>query len=170
MKRLTTRRQCLREAMPLRSNRIERRLGVTRSPLVAIADAKPKSRWCYNRCRLVPEILAIDGYVPRDESGSVVLIDGGRETIRNVVGSVRQVKVRGEQLIGTIHWARDRRSQDVKAKWLDGHLGIFEAEITAQSIVEYGHGDAFGSMRGPLDHIVRWTVAAVRIRAAHGDD
>ena len=68
--------------------------------------------------------------------GAVPLLVGDGSTVRDIIGSIRQLKVIDRQLFGSIMFASDPAAKAVAAKWQDGHVDVSNLVLDFQ--VEQG--------------------------------
>ena len=98
---------------------------------VVIATETPVERYDDNANIVYDEILSMDGVQFRGHRFRLPIVDShDRSTTRNVFGSVRDIHVKGTELVGIASFARDRDSQDAYWKLKDGHLNDFSITAT----------------------------------------
>lgn len=68
--------------------------------------------------------------------GAVPLLVGDGFTVRDIIGSIRQLKVIDRQPFGSITFASDPAAKAVAAKWQDGHVDVSNLVLDFQ--VEQG--------------------------------
>ena len=68
---------------------------------IVIASDSPVERWDEDRDEMVKEILLMDGVEFRSDLKQLPIVDShDRSTVRNILGSVRDIKVENGQLVG----------------------------------------------------------------------
>ncbi len=84
---------------------------------------------------------------------------GDGSTVRDIIGSIRQLKVIDRQPFGSITFASDPAAKAVAAKWQDGHVDVSNLVLDFQ--VEQGtkipKGTAYLGYDGPLIVGESWT-------------
>ena len=91
-------------------------------PMVLATDA-PIEVYSQERMDVIREKIELGGM---EFGAQVPLIDSHeRETVRNVIGSIRDLQVRDGKLIGRAYFASDQASRDIYEKYRDGHLTDF---------------------------------------------
>lgn len=164
-------RYCLRQTVEIKPNKIQRKFQPVkqRSRTIAIASEQPVERWCERRLRVVREVLTLDGIELRGNSRRISVVDSNRNSVRNVVGSVANLRKQNGQLVGEITWARCKRSQVIQAKWQDAHLDCFEVESEIHDLYEYPTGSKWRNIEGPVDVVTRWQPIVAVVKAVQGD-
>ena len=147
----------------------------TKSVEVVIASENPVERYDESSGQSYNEILLMDGVEFRTDRFRLPIVDShDRSTVRNVLGSVRDIHVEGSELIGTASFARDRDSQDAFDKLMDGHLTDFSITATPNSsrMVSRGESELIGEQQitGPAEIVTRWTPTDASLVAAGADE
>lgn len=147
----------------------------TKSVEVVVASENPVERFDPERGSIVSEILLMDGVEFRTERMQLPIVDShDRSTVRNVLGSVRNIRVEGTQLVGDANFARDSDSQDAYYKLIDGHLTDFSITATPKEIMSVKRGETFklgsGMISGPADIVTRWMPTDASLVAAGADE
>lgn len=94
-----------------------------RSVPMILATETPVQVYDFERMEVVDEIIRLDGM---DVPKQVPMVDShGRESVKNVLGSIRDFQVRDGQLIGRAYFAADEVSRATFEKYADGHLTDF---------------------------------------------
>lgn len=119
--------------------------------LMRRADAQGR-RWA--------EVLAVaDGQIELSPRRTVPLIDTERRSLQSVIGSVRNIRVDGDRLVGDLVFARSEAARNAQEKWDDGHVRYLRVEVEPLSL------DVVGSYRGynetSVKYISRWRLIAV---------
>lgn len=147
----------------------------TKSVEVVIASENPVTRYDSERDALIREILLMEGVEFRTERMQLPIVDShDRSTVRNVLGSVRNIRVDGTQLVGDATFARDTDSQSAYQKLLDGHLTDFSITATPLAVTAVNRGETY-SLRGelvtgPADIVTRWVPTDASLVAAGADE
>ena len=142
---------------------------------VVVASENPVERYDPERDSVVREILLMDGVEFRTERMQLPIVDShDRSTVRNVLGSVRNIRREGSQLVGDATFARDTDSQVAYQKLLDGHLTDFSITATPKQITSVRRGETY-SLRGevitgPADIVTRWMPTDASLVAAGADE
>lgn len=146
----------------------------SKSVEVVIASETPVERWDESRGDVFHEILSMDGVQFRNEKRQLPIVDShDRSTVRNVLGSVRNLRIEGNELVGDAMFAADADSQNAFRKLRDGHLTDFS--ITAQpnesQSIRRGEVGIFrgAEVNGPATIVSRWTPSDASLVAAGAD-
>ena len=141
-----------------------------RSKTVVIATETPVQRFDDYRGEVINEVLLMSGVEFRTDKRQLPIVDSyDTSTVRNIVGSVRNIRVDGTRLIGEVYWASDAEAQAIAAKWAEGHLSDFSITGAPKEILGIERGQKWRSIEGPADIIVRWTPLDASIVAAGAD-
>lgn len=113
------------------------------------------------------ESVLVSGYVQRFGRKGLPIVDGGdTSTVRNIYGSVRNIRVSDGKLIGELSWASDNASQRAKSLYEDGHIiGNFQAFYHPLEVVDVPRGEKFGSVTGPAQVVTKYTPLSVSLLA-----
>jgi len=141
---------------------------------VVIASQNPVERFDEDRQEVVREILMMDGIKYRNDKMQLPIVDShDRSTVRNVLGSVRNLRTENGQLVGDATFARDEDSQIAYQKLQDGHLTDFSITATPNDVttVQRGETASFGDdvIDGPADIVTSWTPTDASLVAAGAD-
>jgi hypothetical protein len=147
----------------------------TKSVEVVVASENPVRRFCEERGMPVNEILAMDGVEFRTDRLQLPIVDShNRSTVRNVLGSVRNIRREGSQLIGDATFARDTDSQDAFQKLVDGHLTDFSITATPKEMITVRRGETYthngAVVVGPADIVTRWIPTDASLVATGADE
>ena len=147
----------------------------TKSVEVVVASENPVERYDSERDSVIREILLMDGVEFRTERMQLPIVDShDRSTVRNVLGSVRNIRTEGTQLVGDATFARDTDSQDAYQKLLDGHLTDFSITATPKQITSVRRGETYSlrgeTIEGPADIVTRWMPTDASLVAAGADE
>lgn len=130
---------------------------------IVIASDSPVERWDEDRGEQVKEILLMDGVEFRGEQRQLPIVDShDRSTVRNVLGSVRDIKIEDNALVGRAVFASDEDSQRAFSKLKEGHLTDFSVTATPKEIKKIPRGQTVKvnghTLEGPVDLVTRWMV------------
>ena len=104
-----------------------------RSVEVVIATENPVERYDEYRGIVVREILEMDGIVFRGGRTQLPIVDShDRSSVANVLGSVRNMRIEGDELVGDAYFASDEESQRAFKKLREGHLPDFSITPSPQ--------------------------------------
>lgn len=147
----------------------------TKSVQVVVASENPVERFDDERGEVYREILSMDGIEFRGASKQLPIVDShNRSTVRNVLGSVRNIRIEGSQLIGDAMFARDSDSQEAFQKLLDGHLTDFSITATPRNTQAVRRGETAmfrnAEVTGPAVIVTHWTPTDASLVAAGADE
>lgn len=147
----------------------------TKSVEVVVASENPVERYDAERDAVVREILLMEGVEFRTDRMQLPIVDShDRSTVRNVLGSVRNIRKEGTQLVGDATFARDSDSQSAYEKLLDGHLTDFSITATPKQITSVRRGETYSLrgeiIEGPADIVTRWMPTDASLVAAGADE
>ncbi len=142
---------------------------------VVIASENPIPRMDMERGQVFDEVLLMDGVQFRGERSQLPIVDShNATTVRNVYGSVRNIRRDGDELIGDAHFASDKESQDAYNKVKEGHLTDFSITATPLEIhrIEPGESAVVGGVNrsGPSDFVTRWKPSNASLVATGADE
>lgn len=129
---------------------------------VIIATESPVMRYSDERGEVVGEVLLMDGMEFRAGRNQVPIVDSHDDTtVRNVLGSVRNIRIEGDQLVGDAFFAHDADSQNAKQKLVDGHITDFSITAMPDESGFIPRGQTYTSSRGmvvtgPAEVITKW--------------
>lgn len=146
-----------------------------RSIPVVIASENPVQRYDEEYGEFYNEILAMDGVQFRTSKRQLPIVDSHNvSTVRNVLGSIRNVRVEGSQLVGDAVFAADKESQDAYQKIRDGHLTDFSITARPGGVQRIRRGEKFEyngqSVSGPAELITNWTPTDASLCATGADE
>jgi hypothetical protein len=142
---------------------------------VVIATETPIELFDADRNQVVRQILLMDGVQFRNEKNQLPIVDTHNDrTVRNVFGSIRNIVVEGDQLIGDPVFSSDPESQIVRTRFDEGHLNDFsiDATILARTFVQAGQ--TYTTKRGvviegPAEIVTAWEPHNASICATGAD-
>ncbi|MCP4623986.1 MAG: hypothetical protein GY850_10685, partial [bacterium] len=131
-----------------------------RSVEIVVATEEPVEVFDFERFEIVREILLIDG-AELPATKQVPLLDSHRRfDTANVLGSIRDLKPDGGQLVGRAHFSGVPEVSPIWMKVREGHLTDFSAgykPIESQWVAEGETYDFNGrSFKGPVRVTKRW--------------
>lgn len=147
----------------------------TRGIPIVIATENAVSR-VNDRGEVISEILLMDGVNYRASRTQIPIVDSHDDsTIRNVLGSVRNMRVEGDELVGDAFFAHDAESQTAQQKLLDGHITDFSITAMPDETAVVHRGQEYTTSRGtrvvgPADIVTRWTPYNASICATGADE
>ena len=142
---------------------------------VIIATENPVERYDDSSDQNYAEVLLMGGVEFRGGRTQLPIVDShDRSTTRNVLGSVRNLRVEGTQLVGDATFARDVESQIAYQKLLDGHLTDFSITATPVEQVSVRRGESYQTTErevfGPAVVVTRWQPVDSSLVAAGADE
>jgi hypothetical protein len=95
---------------------------------IVIATENPVRRYDDQRGYVVSEVLTMAGLSLRAGRSQIPIVDSHDDTtVRNILGSVRNLRIEGDELVGDAYFAHDPTSQDARQK-LTGTSPIFQSQ------------------------------------------
>lgn len=142
---------------------------------VVIASENPVERYDSERDLILREILLMDGVEFRTKRMQLPIVDShDRSTVKNVLGSVRNIRAEGGQLVGDAMFAADPDSQEAYKKLLDGHLTDFSITATPKAVTTVRRGETYElrgeKIDGPAEIVTRWIPTDASLVAAGADE
>jgi hypothetical protein len=133
--------------------------------IVVATDTDEIRRYDWDLGRGVPEILIMSG-CQFPESGQVPLLDShDRYSVENVYGSVKNLRVEQNQLVGTAEYARGPKADNAFSLTRDGHLTDYSAGFRELEITKLKEGETKEidgrTYSGPAVLITRWQLKEV---------
>lgn len=135
-----------------------------RSKTVVLATEQPVQRWDDSRYTVVSEVLLLSGIQFRNDRKALPLVDSGDvSSVRNIIGSVRNIRIDRGQLLGDVVFARDAKAQAVAQKFQDGHLNDFSVISSPIELLEVQSGQKWKHVDGPANIVTRWVPLSASI-------
>ena len=133
-----------------------------RSVEIVVATEEPVEVFDFERYEVVKEVLIVEG-AEMPKSRQVPLLDTHRRfDTANVLGSIRELKKEGAQLVGRAHFSSVADVDAIWTKVREGHLTDFSAgyrPIDSQWVPEGETYDFKGrSFKGPVRVTKRWRI------------
>ncbi len=146
-----------------------------RSVRIITATENPVERWDEERGMVIREVLLMDGIELRPGTTQLPIVDShDPSTFRNVVGSLRNLRVNGGTFGGDAYFGSSAAGQEAFQLIKEGHLTDFSitADILEVRFVE--RGQSFTTSRGTVVHgpanvITRWTPLDASLVATGAD-
>ena len=146
-----------------------------RSVSVVTATENPIDRWDESRQMVVAEVLEMDGMTLRSGATQIPIVDShDTTTVRNVLGSLRNLTITGDEFGGTAYFASDDDSQTAYGKLLEGHITDFSITAQPDEVLELRAGQSYTTSRGtevigPANVITKWTALDASLVATGAD-
>ncbi len=107
-----------------------------------------------------PEYLLASGFETRFGNHAVPIVDvdgeGGSGSVRNIIGSLRNLTVDRSRLVGRAVFASDDQAQETKRQFLDGKRKVFKLVSNDIEGVLLKDGEQFEGIAGPATVITKW--------------
>ena len=159
---------------PVHIETIQRQFGAVKDGRAVIATETPIE--IYDQSRgWIKQVLLMDGVVFRNGKKQLPIVDSHNDkTVRNVFGSIRNISIEGDQLIGDPDFASDAESQIVRTRFDEGHLTDFsiDAVILERQLVPQGQSYTTTSgqvIEGPAEIVTKWEPHNASICATGAD-
>lgn len=153
---------------------IQRQFGAVKDGRAVIATETPIE--IYDQSRgWIKQVLLMDGVVFRNGKKQLPIVDSHNDkTVRNVFGSIRNISIEGDQLIGDPDFASDAESQIVRTRFDEGHLTDFsiDAVILERQLIPQGQSYTTTSgqvIEGPAEIVTKWEPHNASICATGAD-
>lgn len=144
----------------------------TRSADVVLATEQPVSMYDWDRGEDVPEVLLMSGVqLPRNRQ--VPLLDSHqRWSTRDVIGSVRKLKIDNDEMHGTAHFSTKAEDQYTKVE--EGHLTDVSVgyRVLERTYIPKGQKQKIGNrfFTGPVNVVTRWMPKECSVAPIGADD
>jgi hypothetical protein len=148
---------------------------VKRSVRVVTATETPIDRWDGSRQMVVAEVLEMDGMQMRPGATQLPIVDShDTSTVRNVLGSLRNITIEGDEFGGIAYFASDDESQRAYTKLMEGHITDFSITAQPNEVLELKTGQRYTTSRGtevvgPANVITNWTALDASLVATGAD-
>lgn len=149
---------------------------INRTVRVVTATETPVMRYDDERGMVVKEVLLMDGMEMRPGRTQLPIVDShDQSTIRNVVGSLRNVRIEGDEFGGDAFFASDAASQEAYSKLAEGHLTDFSITAEPLEVRFLQRGDTYRTtagtvVEGPANIVTRWTPLDASLVACGADN
>jgi hypothetical protein len=163
-----------REAKSIDGRSIVRQFGTVKDGRAVIATETPID--IYDQTRgWIKQVLLMDGVRFRNDKRQLPIVDSHNDkTVRNVFGSIRNIVIEGDELLGLPDFASDPDSQIVATRYTEGHLNDFsiDAQILERQFVR--EGQTYTTPRGqviegPAEIVTAWEPHNASICATGAD-
>ncbi len=142
---------------------------------VVVATENPVQRYDVRTDEVVSEVLRMKGVEFRTQRKQLPIVDShNNSTVQNVLGSVRDMKVVGDELTGRAYFADDDKSQEAYRKLRDGHLTDFSITATPNAVTRVRRGETLRvgkqKIEGPAEIVDRWRPLDASLVAIGADE
>jgi hypothetical protein len=123
----------------------------------------------------IKQVLLMDGVRFRNDKKQLPIVDSHNDkTVRNVFGSIRNIVIEGDELLGLPDFASDADSQIVATRYTEGHLNDFsiDAQILERQFVREGQTYTTRQgkvIEGPAEIVTAWEPHNASICATGAD-
>jgi hypothetical protein len=137
----------------------------TRSVTATIATGQPVEVYDFDEMRHIQEILLMSGG-SWPENSQVPLCDcHQRSSTKNVLGSCRNIRIEGDQLLSDLYFSDDIAGKSVEKKYRDGHLTDLSVGAAILEFTDVSDGESAKidgkTYRGPCRVITKWKLFEV---------
>ena len=163
-----------RQAKPSDSGSIIRQFGAVKDGRAVIATETPVMVYREGR-GWVSQVLLMDGVRFRNDKRKLPIVDShNTASVNNVFGSIRDIVIEGDQLIGIPEFASDEQSQVVATRYNEGHLNDFSIEALPLEKQIVREGQTYTTPRGqviegPAEIVTQWEPHNASICATGAD-
>ena len=163
------------ERMSKTPTTIQRAFGQIKDGRAVIATETPVAVWDAERRQMVNQVLLMDGVQFRNAKRQLPIVDSHNDkTVRNVFGSIRNIEIQGDQLVGDPQFATDEESQIVRTRYDEGHLNDFSIDATILARTYVPQGQQYTTKRGvvidgPAEIVTAWEPHNASICATGAD-
>lgn len=143
-----------------------------RSVEFVLATEAPARVWSWERGDVITEVLIASG-VQLPSNKQVPLQDShNRGTIKDTLGSVREIRVENDEVVGRLYFARSPEAVDAFEKIRDGHLDSGSVGYNASGIwiardQEITHEGK--TYKGPMQLTTKWALGEYSVTAIAAD-
>lgn len=118
---------------------------------VVVATEQPVRRYDEERGYVINEVLLMDGVVLRTNQQQMPIVDSHDDsTVRNILGSIRSLKVINGELHGEPVFASDDAAQLVRQRMDEGHITDFSITALPLESVFIPRGQDYTTSRGAV--------------------
>lgn len=155
--------------------RIRRAFSSLKDGKAVIATETPIELYDPERRQTIRQILLMDGVRFRNDKKQLPIVDSHNDkTVRNVFGSIRNITIQGDSLVGDPEFASDEESQIVATRYNEGHLNDFsiDAVILERAFIREGQQYTTRQgkvIEGPAEIITAWEPHNASICATGAD-
>jgi hypothetical protein len=162
------------QAKPVEGGSIVRQFGTVKDGRAVIATETPIDIYDQER-GWIKQVLLMDGVRFRNDKKQLPIVDSHNDkTVRNVFGSIRNIVIEGDELLGLPDFASDPDSQIVATRYTEGHLNDFsiDAQILERQFVREGQTYTTRQgkvIEGPAEIVLQWEPHNASICATGAD-
>jgi len=162
------------QAKPIECGLIVRQFGAVKDGRAVIATETPIDIYDQER-GWIKQVLLMDGVRFRNDKKQLPIVDSHNDrTVRNVFGSIRNIVIEGDELLGLPDFASDADSQMVATRYTEGHLNDFsiDAQILERQFVREGQTYTTRQgkvIEGPAEIVTAWQPHNASICATGAD-
>jgi hypothetical protein len=162
------------QAKPVEGGSIVRQFGTVKDGRAVIATETPIDIYDQDR-GWIKQVLLMDGVRFRNDKKQLPIVDSHNDkTVRNVFGSIRNIVIEGDELLGLPDFASDPDSQIVATRYTEGHLNDFsiDAQILERQFVREGQTYTTRQgkvIEGPAEIVTAWEPHNASICATGAD-
>jgi hypothetical protein len=163
-----------RRSKPIENGSIVRQFGAVKDGRAVIATETPIDIYDQDR-GWIKQVLLMDGVRFRNDKKQLPIVDSHNDkTVRNVFGSIRNIVIEGDELLGLPDFASDPDSQIVATRYTEGHLNDFsiDAQILERQFVREGQTYTTRQgkvIEGPAEIVTAWEPHNASICATGAD-
>ena len=118
---------------------------------VVVATETPVRRYDDERGYVVNEVLLMDGVVLRSDQARMPIVDSHDDsTVRNILGSIRNLTVINGELHGEPSFASDPDAQLIRQRMDEGHITDFSITALPLESQFIPHGQSYTTARGAV--------------------
>jgi hypothetical protein len=162
------------QTKPTEGDSIVRQFGSVKDGRAVIATETPIDIYDQDR-GWIKQVLLMDGVKFRNAKRQLPIVDSHNDkTVRNVFGSIRNIVIEGDELLGLPDFASDPDSQIVATRYTEGHLNDFsiDAQILERQFVREGQTYTTRQgkvIEGPAEIVTAWEPHNASICATGAD-
>jgi hypothetical protein len=149
------------QAKPIEGDSIVRQFGTVKDGRAVIATETPVMVYREDR-GWVSQVLLMEGVRFRNDKRKLPIVDSHRpDSVGNVFGSIRNIVIEGDQLIGVPEFASDEQAQVIATRYNEGHLNDFSIEAVPLERQIVREGQTYTTPRGqviegPAEIVTAW--------------
>jgi hypothetical protein len=149
------------QAKPIEGGSIVRQFGTVKDGRAVIATETPVMVYREDR-GWVSQVLLMEGVRFRNDKRKLPIVDSHRpDSVGNVFGSIRNIVIEGDQLIGIPEFASDEQAQVIATRYNEGHLNDFSIEAVPIERQIVREGQTYTTPRGqviegPAEIVLQW--------------
>jgi hypothetical protein len=149
------------QAKPIEGGSIVRQFGTVKDGRAVIATETPVMVYREDR-GWVSQVLLMEGVRFRNDKRKLPIVDSHRpDSVGNVFGSIRNIVIEGDQLIGVPEFASDEQAQVIATRYNEGHLNDFSIEAVPIERQIVREGQTYTTPRGqviegPAEIVLQW--------------